>query len=515
MTVSRMITIGRVYLVGAGPGDPGLITVSGLKYLQSGDVVVYDRLVDHRILAQARSDAELIDVGKTPGASVDSQDKINATLISKAREGKNVVRLKGGDPFLFGRGGEEAVALSNANIPFEIVPGVTSAIAAPAYAGVPLTHRGYASTVTLITGTQEPGNSDNTIPWKQLSQIKGTLAVLMGWNKLTTIVSKLRDNGLASDTPVAIIECGTQPHQRTVVGTLTDIVQRSKDARINPPIVTVIGNVVSLRGKIRWFDNRPLFGKRVMVTRSRSQVSVLSELLSSEGAQPLEVPTIEIRPLDNYDHLDNALSTLSDYSWILFVSTNAVDAVFDRMAKLSQDTRAFSPVKVAAIGDATAEALRQRGIFPDYVPKESMSESIVEGLGTVGLEGSTVLLPRTDIGSDSLSKRLTAYGATVQEVTAYRTVIPKDAHMRVSEILDQDIDIATFTSSSTVGNLAKVLNGNMEQLSKVKIACIGPITAAAANKVGLKVNIVAENSTIQGLVAAIKEYCSKEKLSDA
>jgi len=511
MTVSKTITTGRVYLVGAGPGDPGLITVSGLKYLQSGDVVVYDRLVDHRILAQARSDAELIDVGKTPGVNVDSQYKINATLISKAREGKNVVRLKGGDPFLFGRGGEEALALANASIHFEIIPGVTSAIAAPAYAGIPLTHRGYASSVTVVTGTQEPGNSDNTIPWKQLSQIKGTIAVLMGWNKLTSIVSNLRDNGLEADTPVAIIECGTQPHQRTVVGTLTDIVQRSKEARINPPIVTVIGNVVSLRGEIRWFDNRPLFGKRVMVTRSLSQVSVLSELLSTEGAQPLEVPTIEIRPLDNYNHLDNALSTLSNYSWVLFVSTNAVDAVFDRMAKLSQDTRAFGPVKVAAIGDATTEALIRRGIFPDYVPKTSVSESIVEGLGTAGLEGSTVLLPRADIGGESLSNGLTACGAIVREVTAYRTVIPKDAHVRVAEILDQDIDIVTFTSSSTVGNLANILNGNIEQLSKVKVACIGPITAASANKVGLTVDIIARNSTIQGLVTAIKEYCSKEK----
>ena len=514
MSTSSTIATGTVYLVGAGPGDPGLITVNGLRHLEAGDVVVYDRLVDPRLLGRVRSDAELIDAGKSPGAGRDSQGKINETLVAKAREGKSVVRLKGGDPFVFGRGGEEAAALSAAGIRFEVVPGVTSAVAAPAYAGIPLTHRDYASSVTLLTGVEGPGKMDPAVSWGQLAQAKGTLVVLMGWEALADIVSGLGEGGMASDTLVAVVKWGTEPYQRTVVGTLTDIVERSRDAGLSPPVVVVIGSVVALRDRTRWFDNRPLFGKRVMVARSRSQASALSELLSKEGAQPLEVPTIEIRPLDDYGELDEALGDLSDHNWVLFVSANAVEAVFSRMAKLNLDARAFGPAKVAAIGSATAEALRGQGIAADYIPKEAVSESVVEGLGTLGLDGAKVLLPRTDIGSEALSKGLEARGASVREVIAYRTVTPDNAGERAAEILAQAVDVATFTSSSTVGNLVAVLNGDLQRLGNAKIACIGPVTAVAAKQVGLDVDIVAEESTVGGLVAAIKDHYAGEHSSD-
>ena len=514
MSTSKTTVAGIVYLVGAGPGDPGLITVTGLKRLEAADVIVYDRLVDPRLLGRARSGADLIDAGKSPGASRDTQEKINATLVANAREGKSVVRLKGGDPFVFGRGGEEAAALSAADVRFEIVPGVTSAIAAPAYAGIPLTHRDFASSVTLVTGTEGHGKTDGAVRWEQLAQTDGTLVVLMGWEALVDIVSGLSKGGLASDTPVAVVEWGTEPHQRTVVGTLTDIVKRSSDAGLSPPVVVVIGQVVALRERVRWFDNRPLFGKRVMVTRSRSQASALSELLSREGAKPLEVPTIEIRPLNDYNELDEALGDLPEYDWVLFVSANAVEAVFLRMDKLKLDARAFGPAKVAAIGTATAVALEGRGIAADYIPKESVSESVVEGLGTLGLEGATVLLPRTDIGGEALSEGLATYGAKVREVTAYRTVTPDDAAERAAEVLAQDVDVATFTSSSTVGNLVTLLNGDLQRLRGAKIACIGPVTAAAAKEAGLTVDIVAEESTIGGLVKAIEEHYGGEHSID-
>ena len=514
MKDSKTKETGTVYLVGAGPGDPGLITVKGLRCLESADVVVHDRLVDERLLALARADAEVIDVGKMPGERRNLQSEINALLVSKARDGKRVVRLKGGDPFVFGRGGEEAEALVEAAVPFEVVPGVTSAVAAPAYAGIPLTHRGLASSLTIVTGSEAPGKGESAIAWNMMAKAGGTLVVLMGWDNLAEIVATLVREGRPPETPVALVEWGSEPHQRTVIGTLSNITEGAGDAGLAPPVVVVIGKVVALREKLRWFDNRPLSGKRVLVTRTRTQAGALSDLLTREGAQPLEVPTIEIRPLEDYSELDGALRALPKYDWVVFTSANTVQAVFDRLSEPGEDARAFHSTLIAAIGSATADSLRARGVSADFVPKEFVSESVADGLKELIVPGARVFLPRADIGRETLRQGLAGLGASVHEVTAYRTVIPDDSGKRVTQLLSEGIDIATFTSSSTATNLYKLLNGDLSQLKQAKIACIGPVTAATVRETGLKVDIVAREYTVAGLVESLKAHFAQEDRSN-
>ena len=507
MDETHAATTGTVYLVGAGPGDPGLITVKGLRCLEAADVVVHDRLVDQRLVARASRDAEVIDVGKVPGEGGERQAEINALLVHRARAGKSVVRLKGGDPFVFGRGGEEAEALAEAGVPFEVVPGVTSAIAAPAYAGIPLTRRGTVSSFTVVTGSET--SDKNAVAWDALARAGGTLVVLMGWESLPAIADTLTREGLPATTPVALVQWGTEPYQRTVVGTLSDIAEKASQAGLSPPVVAVIGEVVGLRKKLQWFDHRPLFGVRVLVTRSRTQAGALSELLSQEGAQPLEVPTIEIQPLDDYTELDDALGELPDYDWVVFPSANAVEVVFDRLAGLGRDARAFHSARVAAIGSATADSLRTRGIVADFVPEEFVSESVADGLSHRIASGQRVLLPQADIGRQALAEGLAAHGADVHKVTAYRTVTPQDSAARLATLLEEGVDVATFTSSSTVRNLAALLEGDLKGLAQVKIACIGPVTAAAARDAGLEVDIMATEYTVAGLVEALKAHFIK------
>ena len=505
---------GTVYLVGAGPGDPGLITVKGLRCLESADVVVYDRLVDERLLDRAPRDVEIVDVGKLPGDRPDRQSSINSLLVDRAKEGKRVVRLKGGDPFVFGRGGEEAAALAKAGIPFEVVPGVTSAIAAPAYAGIPLTHRGYASTFTVLTGSEAPDKADSPIAWDKLAQLGGTIVVLMGWDNLETIAATLVREGRSPDTPVALVQWGSETYQRTVVGTLSDVFDRARESGLAPPVVAVIGEVVGLREALRWFDNRPLFGKRVLVTRSRRQAGALSELLSLEGAEPLEVPTIEVQPLADTAELDEALRRLGRYDWVVFTSANTVEAVFDRLAAAGLDARAFHASKVAAIGSATAASLGGRGITADLVPEKPVSETMAENLGEQIAAGDSVLLPRADIARDVLREGLAARGVIVDDVVAYKTVMPEESMQRIRDLLGEGVDVVTFTSSSTVANLAKSLNGDVARLGGAKVACIGPVTAATAREVGMDVDIVAEMSTVAGLVDSIKAYFANEVSPD-
>ena len=501
---------GTVFLVGAGPGDPGLITVKGLRCVESADVVVYDRLVDRRLLDHAGPDAELIDVGKLPGEAGQRQDESNALLVERAKAGKRVVRLKGGDPFVFGRGGEEAELLHTKGVPFEVVPGVTSAIAAPAYAGIPLTSRGLASSFTVVTGSEDPHKGESSLDWKHLAQQEGTLVVLMGWENLTGIVETLVQQGRPPDYPVALVRWGTEPYQQTVVGTLLDIVDKATDAGLAPPVVAVFGEVVGLRERLRWFDNRPLFGKRVLVTRTRAQASALSEMLSQRGAQAIELPTIEIEPLDDYGELDEALRRLESYDWVFFTSVNAVQAVFGRIEALGLDARDFRTAKVGAIGVTTVASLRERGIVADFVPDAFVSESVIDGLKGQGFGGGRVLLPSADIAREKLSEGLSNLGATVHRVTAYRTVTPEDSGARLGDILSNGIDVATFTSSSTVTNLARLLEGKQEGLAGAAIACIGPITAATAREWGLKVDIVAREHTIAGLVDALEAHFTEE-----
>lgn len=503
-----MIAPGKVYLVGAGPGDPGLVTVTGLERIRGAGVIVYDRLVSERLLEHARPDAELIYVGKVPGAEDGhDQESINRTLIEQARQGRNVVRLKGGDPFVFGRGGEEAEALRAAGIPFEVVPGVTSAVAVPAYAGIPVTHRGVASSFAVITGHEEPGKAETAIDWAHLATATDTLVFLMGVRNLPEIVARLTEHGRLPQTPVAVIQRGTTPEQRTVTGTLADIVARVEDAGLRPPAITVVGEVVRLRETLSWFENRPLFGKRVLITRTRRQAGNLARLLTDEGAIPVELPSIEIEPIEDREAVDAAIETLraGGYAWAVFTSANAVELFFEQLAERRLDARAFSGARIAAIGPATAQSLVARGLSADAVPDEYVAEAVVEALRGQIAPGDRVLLPRAESARAELVRGLEAMGATVDEVPIYRAAVPSEASPEVlAELREGRIDVVTFTSSSTVRNLLAML-GNASALERPLIACIGPITAQTARELGLRVDVTASEYTVEGLVAALKE----------
>jgi len=492
---------GLVYLVGAGPGDPGLITVKGLACLQKADVVVHDRLLNPGLLRQAPQGCEMIDVGKSPQRHTLPQEAINALLVEKALAGKVVVRLKGGDPFLFGRGGEEAEALAEAGVPFEVVPGVTSAIAAPAYAGIPVTHRDHTSTFAVITGHEDPTKADSSLDWQKLATGVGTLVCLMGVGNLPQIVAKLIEHGRDPRTPVAIVQQGTEARQKTVTGTLADIVDKARDADIRPPAVTIVGEVVALREKLRWFDTKPLFGRRVLVTRAREQASALSERLRELGAEPLEYPAIEIAPPKDFGPLDEAIARLSVYDWLILTSTNGVRAFVDRMSEKGTDIQALGRLKIAAIGPATAQALAGHGLRVDYVPEVYTTKEIAAGLRDIS--GQRVLLPRAERAPKQLAQALRGKGAVVDEVVAYRT-LAVDAADELKALLDDgQIDIVTFTSSSTVENLVRMLDGDVERLRGPLVACIGPVTARTAKRLGIGVDVVAREHTIAGLVEAI------------
>ncbi|MBI4304100.1 MAG: uroporphyrinogen-III C-methyltransferase [Chloroflexi bacterium] len=500
---------GKVYLVGAGPGDPGLITRKGLECLAEADVVVYDHLLDERLLDSALSTVERIYVGKKAAEHALEQSEINQLLVEKAKAGKTVVRLKGGDPFVLGRGGEEAEVLKDNGIPFEVVPGVTSAVAVPAYAGIPVTHRGLASSFAVITGHEDPGKPGSSIDWEKLATGVDTLVFLMGMQNISKIVAKLLEHGRPSDTPVAVIKDGTRPEQRVVTGSLKNIVARAKENSLEPPVIIVVGEVVRLRERLQWFDNRPLSGKRVLVTRARHQASSLSKLLSERGAQPVELPAIEIQPADTME-LDNAISHLEQYQWVIFTSVNGVAVFFQRLYDLKRDARALSNMRIGAIGSATASALKEHGIVTDYVPEVFTSEGIIVGLKSWNIAGKRFLLSRADIADKELVKGLVQLGSEVHDIAVYRTVLPTEATSQAKELLlSQKIDVITFTSSSTVSNLAAALGKDLS-LDGAKIACIGPKTAETAVEAGLKVDIMAREHTIPGLVTAIEEYFREE-----
>ncbi|MDP6494027.1 MAG: uroporphyrinogen-III C-methyltransferase, partial [Dehalococcoidia bacterium] len=456
-----MKELGKVYLVGAGPGDPGLITAKGLQCLRDAQVVVYDRLVDRRLLEEASPNAEMVNVGKARGNHQMRQEGINQLLVEKAQEGKMVVRLKGGDPFIFGRGGEEVLTLAEAGVSFEIVPGITSAIAAPAYAGIPLTHRQVSSYVTIVSGNEDPTKVESSINWEHLASGTGTLAVLMGWETLPGIVDTLKKHGLDSTTPAALVQWGTEPYQRTVVGSLENILEKGQQASITPPVVAVFGQVVRLREKIHWFDDKPLFGKRVLVPRTRAQAGAISQLLMNNGAEPLEIPTIEIKPVEDNTRLDSALMSMSRYDWVVFASVNGVREAFRRLHYLGLDARAFGGTQICAIGSATAEALKEQGILADLKPKKYVSEAMVSELRDQWIEGNSILLLRADAGRDVLSKGMSNAGAQVDDVVVYQTVVPEESREKVQELVSEGkIDVITFTSSSTVTNLLALLDGD-------------------------------------------------------
>ena len=497
--------VGKVYLVGAGPGDPGLLTVKGAQALGTAQVVVYDRLLDPSLVALAPATAQRVFVGKERGRQALTQAEINRLLVSEGSAGKTVVRLKGGDPFVFGRGGEEAQALAEAGVPFEVVPGVTSAVAAAAYAGIPVTHRGVSTAVTIVTGSEDPSKGETTTDWSALAKTGGTLVTLMGWAALPGIADTLQANGMAGDTPATLVQWGTWNRQKTVAGTLSNIAERGKAAGIGAPVVAIIGEVARLREEIGWFDRRPLWGKRVLVTRSRTQASRLIEMLSDLGATAVELPSIEIGPLDDYDQLDRALTGTADVPgrWMIFASVNSVEYVWERVRALGKDARYFAGATVGAIGPATARALRDRGIEPDFVPKRSVSEEVIAELSTLEWQGQSVLLPGSAIGRDALAVGLEKLGADVKRVPAYTNARPQGIEERARMAFDEGIDVVTFTSSSTVRNLLEILGSERHLMEQTTIACIGPITASTAEELGLAVDIVAAEHNVEGLADAL------------
>lgn len=503
--------IGEVALVGAGPGDPELITLKGLDRIQRADVIVYDRLANKRLLQHARKGTELVYAGKEAASHTMRQEEINALLVSKAKEGKTVVRLKGGDPFVFGRGGEEAEALAAAGIPFEIVPGVSSAFAVPACAGIPVTHREYSSSVAVITGHEAAEKNHSSLQWDRIATSADTLVFLMGRENLSVIAERLMESGRPADTPVAVISQGATPRQRTVEGTLADIVELVSKEALEPPVVIVVGKVVSLRRQLRWFDTRKLFGKRVLVTRSKDQASELSRLLLQHGAEPVELPTVRIEETVSQAQIEKLISRLSDYDWVIFTSVNGVEILFRQLKNCRFDARHFKGVRIAAIGPTTAATLEKHGLLADYVPAEYVAEGIVSGLGKLGVCGKRILLARAEQGRPALAQGLRALGATVEEIALYRIMPAQNDDPILKRLLKEGkIDIVTFTSSSTVRNLVAMLNGRLSCLEKACVACIGPVTAATAVELGFRVHIVAKEHSIPGLVHALVSEFGRE-----
>jgi uroporphyrinogen III methyltransferase/synthase len=493
--------IGKVWLVGAGPGDPGLITRRGLEVLRSCDVVLHDRLVPAALLDEAPEGAERIFVGKKPGETHSRQVVADALLVQRAQSGARVVRLKGGDPFVFGRGGEEAQLLVQAGIPFEIVPGVSSAIAVPAYAGIPVTHRGVADSFVVLTGRDAEGEPKHR--WEAIAGVD-TIVLLMGASGLDRVAGHLIDAGRDPSTPAAVIEWGTTSVQRTVVAPLGSIASASADARIRPPATTVVGEVVRLRDAIAWFESRPLFGLSVVVTRAPAQAGRLSALLAERGAHVIEAATIQIEEPASYDALDRALANLHDHDWVVFTSTNAVGAFFGRLEAADKDTRALAGTRVAAVGSTTESSVRRYGIRPDLVPQSFTGEDLAAALGA---GTGSVLLPRAEDAPRSFLDALEGAGWKVDEVIAYRNVPAAASAPGVAEVLAGSFDVMTFTSASTARNLAALASAEdlgLDPEGERRVACIGPTTADAARDLGFRVDVVADPHTIEGLVAAVE-----------
>lgn len=504
---------GKVYLVGAGPGDPGLFTLKGVECMRRAEVIVYDYLAGKPLLGYASPGAELVYVGKKGGDHTMQQEDINRLLVEKGLDGKVVTRLKGGDSFIFGRGGEEALALHEAGVPFEVVPGISSAYSVPAYAGIPVTHRGITTDVAFITGHEDSTKAESAINWEKLSTGVGTLVFLMGVKNLPYITEQLIRNGRDPETPVALIRWGTTPRQETLTGKLSDIVELVRERGFKAPAITIVGEVVKLREQLRWFEDRPLFGRRVVVTRSRAQASDLVEALNEAGAIPVEFPTIKVvPPADGYAGLDAAIGRIRSapagepaYDWLVFTSANGVEHFFDRLG-LGGDVRDLKGLKLGAIGPATAAALKRRGLGLDFIPSEYRAEAIVEGLLERGAAGRRVLIPRAKVAREVLPEQLAQAGAKVELVNAYETVLDDAGAGDMKHMISEEkIDIITFTSSSTVKNFAALLDGfDLSALpASVTVACIGPVTAETAQELGIKVDLVAGEYTIPGLVKAL------------
>lgn len=517
--------LGKVYLVGAGPGDPGLMTVRGRELLGRADVVVYDYLIGDELLALAPPGAELVYVGKRGFSRHVDQDEINALLVRLAtdREAgpRMIVRLKGGDPFVFGRGGEEALALSAAGVPFEVVPGVTSGIAAPVYAGIPVTHRKLSSSVTLVTGREDPTRDETGVDWAGLASLAargGTLCFYMGVRSLPVIVRRLMEEGLDADTPAAAVRWGTTPEQESLVATLSTVARRAREARFAAPAIILVGRTVTLREGLAWYERLPLFGRTIVCTRAAGQANQLGALLGELGARVLSVPTIAFAPPEDYGPLDAAIGQLARYDWVVFTSANGVARFFERLrGRHGGDDRALGHARVAAIGPSTAARLGEEGISPDVVPGSYRAEAVYEAMrafearcgdGTEGgLRGRRVLIPRARVAREALPELLRSAGAEVDVAPAYRTVVPEgDTAGRLREALGR-ADGVTFTSSSTVRNLVALLGGEAPVLlGSLDVFSIGPVTSETLRRAGLPPSAEAQTYTVPGLVEAIRAH---------
>ncbi len=503
---------GKVYLIGAGPGDPGLLGLKAKDCLATADAVVYDRLADPRILAFARRDAEMIYVGKASANHTMRQPDINKLLVKLAQEGKTVARLKGGDPFVFGRGGEEAIELLEAGQSFEFVPGVTSAIAVAEYAGIPVTHRHVAASFAVITGHEDPTKGASTINWQGLATAVDTLVFLMGVENIEKISAQLIAHGRAPDCPAAVIRWGTHPEQRTLVTTLAAAADDVRKNNLKPPAIFIVGEVVKLREQLQWFDNKPLFGKTIVVTRARAQASKLTKKLEAQGAKVIEVPAIKIVPAADYAPLDKAICELPTYKWLVFTSANGVDYFFGRLLAAGKDARALANVKLAAIGSATAKSLAGRGLTADLLPSAYKAEELAQALADKIAPSDKILIARAKVAREVLPESLRKIGADVNVVTAYETTADcENKDELISALQNGGVDAVTFTSSSTVTNLLQILGEQKSLLQNAALAAIGPVTGATLRKHGLQPAIEAQKYTIDGLTLAIENFYHKIK----
>jgi len=504
-----------VYLIGAGPGDPGLITVRGLECLTAADVVLYDHLVPARLLRHARAEAEKIDVGVAAPQPLE-QEAICYLLAEKAREGKTVARLKWGDPFVFDRGGSEALFLHEQGVRFEVIPGIPAGIAVPTYAGVPITYPGGGDTLTFVRGHEDEGKTRASIDWTSLARLDGTIVCYAGPQQLPQMMSSLLSHGRPPDDSAAIVYDGTLPTQQTLFGTLDDLAKALKQSTDPRPAVLVIGRVAGLRDHLRWFDSRPLFGKRVLVTRPRDQAAELIARLEAAGASAIEAPMIRIAPPEDYGPLDEAAAQAGTFDWIVFSSTNAVDALFGRLLAGPDDLRALKGVKLCVVGPATGERLSRYGLKVDLTPAEYRAEAVVRGMSERGdIRGLRVLLPRADIGREVIADELRKLGAEVTEVVAYRTIAAE--HDRDSDpdiyrmLLERRIDVVTFTSASAVTHFVRMLGAEpaADLLRSTVVASIGPVTAEAAAQSNIETTVIPTSYTIPALVDAIVDYFQK------
>lgn len=505
---------GKVYIVGAGPGDIGLLTLKGFRYLQMAEVVVYDFHLNAQMLNYISHDAEFIYAGKRGGHHAMTQDEINAALVKKAKEGKVVCRLKGGDPFVFGRGGEEAEVLAAEGIPFEIVPGISSAIAAPAYAGIPLTHRRFSSSFAVVTGNEDVTKPESAIDWSKLAKGFDTLVFLMGVKNIGNITARLMENGKSPDTPVAIVRWGTRPDQKTVVSTLMNIAGLVREERIRPPAVMVVGPVVTLRETLKWYENKPLFGHRILITRDYTKDY---QALEDLGGEIFEFPTVEITPPDDFSELDRCIDRLDGYDWLIFTSANGFRHFLERIISRGKDVRDLRGPKICAIGSKTAEAIGRYGIRVDLVPQEFNAEGLVETFcnlsGQDGIRGKRFLLPRAEKAREVFPAKIRELGGEIDTPTAYCARKRERHGKRLKRYIDERrITVATFTSAATFRNFVDIMGEeSIGFLKTAAIAVLGPVTARAIEKAGLTVTIMPKEATIKAMVDEIARWATERK----